>query len=206
MRLLLILFLFFSFTAPAQEIYKRNKNESIESFIIRSFPDTKDNIIHSIIEEKWGDTSYLKKVVVFYRNRGSDESETNAIVLQLISNNRYKRLKFDYTFGIGVYPNTSTIESIFFYDTNYDRIKELIVIEHGTVRCLAEVVEYNEETKRNDTITMSASCDLCGFTIFSQKVNSDNIEEIDGDESDESDEWQCDAIFIKGLLEGRKKK
>jgi hypothetical protein len=199
----LILFIFFTFSAFGQEIYLRNKGESIEAFINRSFPETNDNIVHEIIEGKWGDTTSAQKIVVFYKDGDLDEIEKKAIVLQLISGYRYKRLEFTYSFGIGAAPNTSAIESVFFYDSNENGLKELIVIGLGVFRCYTDYVEYNEETKRNDTLETIVSCDLCEYTIFEYNVESGNIEV-----SDQHDDFEgnCNVNTIKGILEDKKKK
>lgn len=160
-------------------------------------------MVHGIIEGKWGDTLNASKIVAFYRKPGSEGNETKAIILQAISNGVYKKLKFDPWFGIGVYPETSTIVSVFFYDVDDNGLKELIIVESGAIRCSTEIVRYNEETKKDETITVGASCEDCGYKIYGQNMNSDTVDPIGGDENYE---WQCNAKTIKDVLNSQKKK
>jgi len=194
---ILLFFNILSYTCLSQGIYSMVENETIEAFVSRNFPETTDKIVHKVISGNWGDSLHPNKIIFFYQNDSLQENQTCGIVLQKISNNSYKKLKLSHSFGIGVYPRTSTIESVFFYDTNKDGLKELIVVEKGSRRCSTELSEYNEKTKKYETSVGMATCDICGYIIFGQNVDSDIIKILG---SDENDEWKCDAKTIKTVL------
>jgi hypothetical protein len=165
-------------------------DESADVFFHRLYPDTN---FYKIIEGYWGRTLNPFKIIGFYQN--SDNDDKKAIVLQLSSDNTYKRIEFDYTFGIGLFPQThSEIKNIFFQDVNEDGIKEMIVVESGEIRKEYTSEEFNEETQKMQTITLNPLGDYCEYSIFEQDPNNENIRLID---SKENKDGTCDDATIK---------
>lgn len=177
-----------------QETNNKIKNEWIDYLATEIFPDRE---IDSILVAEVGDTTNPFKLVIIYRDSISGPQKVEAMQEMNEGESQGMTLAFTHTFGVGVYPNTSFIRDIFFEDLDGNGTKEMIVIEEGIWRCATLFEEYDELTGHVEKTYVTGSCELCGYSVFQQQVNSEVIELID---NEENEEWNCDEDVIKKYL------
>jgi hypothetical protein len=178
-----ILFLFIQTLTFSQEVYKRNLEENAEHFLARVFPQTE---FSQVISGKWGDTTYSNKIIGFYLD--SIEWGKKVLILQAMPGNSYTRLKCDYLIGA----STSSITSVFFYDTDKNGTREMVILLAGIKRC------FDEEDE-----SISGACDFCEYLILEQKNKSVTIGLL---EHNEDFPGNCDAKSVKEFLKNKKTK
>ena len=187
--------------AQAQHTYDINPGESLDSFAQRLAPG--GSRIQKAVKGNWGNPRASQKLMVFYRD--TIDNYRKALVLQQIDVRGYRKLNFKHEFSIGVYPNTSELKHVLFIDTDSNGTKEMVVVENGTVRCSNKIYDINEETGEETISWATGSCDLCGYSIFEQKANSDEIVFLGLTESSEEDnDW--DMCQLEAVLKRLKSK
>ncbi len=159
---------------------------SDEDFIRQVFPEQKN--YDAVVSGSWNGSNTI--LMTYLPDEEYDDFRA-AHLLTEVKKNRYQIVEFDGEFGIGVYPNTSLIDTLICADFNDDKVKDILVIESGAYRCHIEFEEKDPETGEMETYYSSATCELCAYSLYT--FQNGKVELL---VADEDIDWGCDRTQI----------